>query len=86
MTMTFIDKTEYINNDFRNSALIALGDMPGTRSGADEYFSKAIKAASAFMLRYRGRGRQVENYVRILVTDFMDELERKYGRLYGSNS
>ena len=35
MTMTFIDKTEYINDDFRNSALIALGNMPGTRSGAD---------------------------------------------------
>lgn len=85
MVMTFIDKTEYINNDFRNSALIALGEMPNTRSEAETYFDKAIKAASAFMLRYRGRGRQVENYVRILVTDFMDELERKYGRLYGSN-
>jgi hypothetical protein len=85
MVMTFIDKTEYINNDFRNSALIALGEIPHTRSEAETYFDKAIKAASTFMLKYKGKGRQVENYVRILVTDFMDELERKYGRLYGSN-
>lgn len=83
--MTFIDKTEYINNDFKQSELVNLGEMPNRITDADEYFSKAIKAASAFMLRYKGRGRQVENYVRILVTDFMDELERKYGRLYGSN-
>lgn len=83
--MTFIDKTQYINNDFKQSELVNLGEIPNRITDADEYFSKAIKAASAFMLRYKGRGRQVENYVRILVTDFMDELERKYGRLYGRN-
>jgi hypothetical protein len=83
MTMTFIDKTEYINNDFRNSSLIALGDMPGTRSGADEYFDKAIKAASAFLLRYRGKGRMIEHYAYILTADFMESIEREYKRKFG---
>lgn len=86
MTMTFIEKTEYINNDFRNSALIALGDMPGTRSGADEYFDKAIKAASQFLLRYKGKGRQIEHYAYILTDDFMESIEREYRRRYGSHS
>ena len=86
MTMTFIDKIEYINNDFRNSALIALGDMPGTRSGADEFFDKAIKAASQFLLRYKGKGKQIEHYAYILTADFMESIEREYRRRYGSHS
>ena len=86
MTMTFIEKIEYINNDFRKSALIALGDMPGTRSGADEYFDKAIKAASTFLLRYRGKGKQIEHYAYILTDDFMESIEREYRRRYGSHS
>ena len=86
MTMTFIDKIEYINNDFRKSALIALEDMPGTRSGADEYFDKAIKAASTFLLRYRGKGKQIEHYAYILTDDFMESIEREYRRRYGSHS
>ena len=86
MVMTFIDKTEYINNDFRNSALIALGEMPNTRSEAETYFDKAIKAASTFMLKYKGKGRQIEHYAYILTDDFMESIEREYRRRYGSHS
>ena len=83
MIMTLFQKYEYVNQDFLKSKLYQLGDIPSDKAAADEYFQKAIKYASEFMLRYENKGRFIEEYSKSIVKDFMESIDREYKRKFG---
>jgi len=81
MIMTLFEKTEYINQDFKRSALYLLGDMPDNKVDANSYFIKAVKAAGDFCKKYIGKGKYIEDYASAIVLDYMDSLENAYKKL-----
>lgn len=86
MIMTLFQKYEYVNQDFLKSKLYQLGDIPSDKAAADEYFQKAIKYASEFMLRYENKGRFIEEYSKSIVKDYMDSIEKLYKEIYGNDN
>ena len=76
--MTLIDKRNYIDEDFRNSKLVTFDRIPFDQKEAELYVSEAVRAASAFMLRYRGKGKPVEEYANALALDWMGSLEKQW--------
>ncbi len=82
MYMTLHEKYNYINDDFKKSALYLLGELPEDHDQADDYFQKAIKEASAWLLRYKDRGADVYRYAYSMANDYMESIEREYRRRF----
>jgi hypothetical protein len=76
--MTLTEKRNYIDEDFQQSKLITFDRIPADRREAECYLVEAVRAASSFMLKYRGRGRQIEEYANALAMDWMDSLEKQW--------
>ena len=81
--MPLFEKIEYINQDFKKSALCNIDDIPSTRSDAAIWHQKAVEDARVFIKKYQGKGKYVENYVTVLILDYMDSIERLYEKQFG---
>ena len=82
MIMALFEKKEYIDNDFRKSELYHLNEVPTDPKIIDAYILKCVDAAGVFMKKYRGRGQRVEEYVKELVNEWMDDMEKEYRKIY----
>lgn len=80
MYFTYAEKIEYINQDFKQSALYLLGEVPSTKAEQREFFHKAIAYAGDFIEKYAGRGRNIKEYIKIFIDDYMETLEREAKR------
>ena len=78
MIMPLFKKIEFVNEDFLKSGLYHMGEPPGGKTSSQKWYDEAKQEASAFILRYKGKGAQVEKYVYSLVSDFMDNADRIY--------
>lgn len=82
MYMTLTEKYNYIDEDFKKSALYNLGDLPDEREAALEHFDRAIKESSNWLVRYKDRGSKVYKYAYAIAEDWMSTLEREYRRKF----
>lgn len=84
--MILSEKIEYINEDFKKSKLVLLGDLPDDITKAKEWYDKADPYASDFLLRYKGKGSCVESYAYSLVKDYMETADRIYSEMQQQKS
>lgn len=82
MRMTLHEKFNYIDEDFKRSDLYLMGELPDDRDEAKEYFDRAIKEASVWLLKYKDRGSEVHRYAYSMASDWMDSIEREYRRKF----
>ena len=82
MRMTLHEKFNYIDEDFKRSDLYLMGELPDDRDEAKEYFDKAIKEASTWLMKYKDRGSEVHRYAYSMASDWMDSIEREYRRKF----
>lgn len=80
MYFTYAEKIEYINQDFKQSALYLLGEVPSTDAERREFFHKAVGYAGDFLEKYSGRGKHIKEYAITLIDDYMETLERECKR------
>lgn len=76
--MTLHEKYNYIDEDFKRSGLYLMGELPDDRDEARDYFDKAIKEASIWLIKYKDRGSEVHKYAYSIASDWMDSIEREY--------
>lgn len=82
MRMTLHEKYNFIDEDFKRSDLYLMGELPDDRDEAKEYFDRAIKEASVWLLKYKDRGSEVHRYAYSMASDWMDSIEREYRRKF----
>lgn len=82
MRMTLHEKFNYIDEDFKRSDLYLMGELPDDRDEAKEYFDRAIKEASTWLMKYKDRGSEVHRYAYSMASDWMDSIEREYRRKF----
>ena len=78
MIMPLFKKIEFVNEDFLKSGLYHMGEPPGGKTSSQKWYDEAKQKASAFILRYKGKGKVIEDYAYSLVSDFMDNADRIY--------
>lgn len=76
MQMTLFEKQQFVNEHFKRSALYQMGDMPDDHT--DVFIGNAVYAASAFMLKYKGKGKQIEDYANAIAMDWLEGLEKQW--------
>lgn len=77
MYITILEKLKAIDDDFKKSQLYTLGELPSAAAQQRTYFRSACAYASAYIEKYQGyRGTPMYEYVKDLVTDYMEYLER----------
>lgn len=69
------EKRDYIDTDFKKSALYNMGLLPETGPEIETYFYEAIDAAGMFIEKYQNKGWSYD-YAMQIVNDWMDNLER----------
>ena len=76
MYMTLSQKRAYVDEDFANSQLCQMGDLPKDKNLAHAYYEAAMNHAGSFLDRYKDKGDAISAYAKELVNDWFDTLER----------
>ena len=75
MYMTLSEKRAYVDQDFKKSPLLKMGDMQKDAKARQAYWHEAVKYANEFEVRYQDRGK-IHDYVLEVVNDYLDTLEK----------
>lgn len=80
---TLSEKREFIDQDFKRSALYRLGDVPlGDKKKAQKFWDKAIHEAGEWILRYKSSGQRVRAYASEIVDEWIGDLEKQWKAEY----
>ena len=82
MMMTLFEKMEYINNDFRSNPLYQMREIPNDKEAVSEFLLLAMTTANEFENKYKGKGQRIEQYVRELTFEWIEDLEKEYYKKY----